>query len=336
MKIGVIHHNNEQKEKVRLAIHSRSDHDVLWGTNYGLHALEHCRTQKPDLILLDVYVMEYDGISFVQELITKVQCPVLLLTDDLEATSTWVFEAMAHGALDVAEYRPHQEDQLIRKLQQLSLLIHPDSSHRKERSDDSSEGYDLSHRLICFGASTGGPLALASILSSFPQKFAASIVIVQHVEEAFCEDLAKWLSQRSLLPVEIVTSETAIKNGKVYLSDSKSHLVVNRAQKLVYKTPSQTDVYRPSIDIFFDSVAQNWKRPGVAALLTGMGSDGAKGLKKLKEKGWMTIAEAESSCVVYGMPKAAVESKAATDVMNLTQIPLAILSHLKRDCGVAL
>jgi len=331
MKIGIIHHENNAKDKIREVLHHKTDHDVIWGTNYGLHALELCENQRPDLILLDVYVMEYDGIQFISELVTEVKCPVLLVTDSLEKSSYWVFEAMSHGAIDVAVYNGEESAPLIQKVQQMALLVSPKPIAASPKIRGPSPQNRSRHNpLILFGASTGGPLALASILSSFPQDLNASVVIVQHVDEKFSSGLSDWLSDRTLLPVELVREETRPVPGKIYLSDSKWHLVMTSSQTLSYSSKSDSNVYRPSVDVLFESVAQNWKIPSTAVLLTGMGADGAVGLKKLKDKGWITIAEAESSCVVFGMPKAAIEMKAATEVLDLHQIPLAVLSHLRR------
>lgn len=331
MKIGLIHHDIRKKESLRNAIHRLTDHDVVWGTNYGLHALELCDGQRPDLILLDVEVMEYDGIQFVTDLVAQVKCPVLLITEDLDRSSYWVFEAMAHGAIDVAVFKSGDETNLIQKVQQMALLVCPPLPGSTSKITAKKSVDDVrSDTLILFGASTGGPLALATILSSFPQDLNASVVIVQHVDEKFSNSLADWLTNRTPLKVELVEEETKPKPGTIYVADSKWHLIMTPSQTLSYSSQTDTHVYRPSVDVFFESVAKNCSNPSIAVLLTGMGTDGAHGLKQLKDKGWVTIAEAESSCVVYGMPKAAVEMKAATEVLDLHQISLAVLSNLRR------
>jgi len=331
VKIGLIHHDNRKKESLRDVIHRLTDHDVVWGTNYGLHALELCKSHRPDLILLDIGVIEYDGIQFVADLVSRINCPVLLTTEDLDRSSYWVFEAMAHGAIDVAVFQDGNEAELIHKVQQMALLMSPTlvpGAIKKNSKRVAKGGGNVP--LILFGASTGGPLALAAILSSFPQDLAACVVIVQHVDEKFSTGLADWLTSRTPLDVELIEEETKPQPGTIYIADSKWHLILTPSETLSYSSQTDTQVYRPSIDVFFESVAKNSKNPSIAVLLTGMGADGAKGLKQLKEKGWVTIAESESSCVVFGMPKAAIEMQAATDVLDLHQISLAVLSNLRR------
>jgi len=330
MKLGLIHHQNQQKDQIRDLIHQRTDYDVIWGTNYGFHALELCDSQQPDLILLDVNVMEYDGIQFVSDLISQLKCPILLVTDNMEKSSYWVFEAMSHGALDVAEFKKGNEATLIRKIQQMALVVNDQASAMSSRKQSNNPEKELEpNQLIIFGASTGGPLALASILSSFPSDLKASVVIIQHIDEKFSNGFANWLKQRTLLPVQIVQKEIRPMPGNIYISDSKWHLVMTPSKTLNYSSRACANVYKPSVDVFFESVAKNWESPCTAILLTGMGSDGAQGLKQLREKGWKTIAEAESSCVVFGMPKAAIELKAASEVLDLHEIPFAVLSHLR-------
>ncbi|NGX57826.1 MAG: Chemotaxis response regulator protein-glutamate methylesterase [Chlamydiae bacterium] len=336
MKIGLIHHQNKIKEVIREVLHRRTDHDVIWGTNFGHHALELAESNSPDLVLLDVQVIEFDGIGFINDLFTQVNCPILLLTTDIDDDSLLVFEAMAHGALDFAPVpKDEGEDnysKLIEKVQQMSLLVYREKPVRLQKTGTSEKAQSFGPSpLIVMGASTGGPLALASILSSFPQDLDASIVIIQHVDDQFSQGLAEWLNERTQLPIELVSGETPLNPGKIYLSNSKWHLVMNDDRKLAYTSKPESQIYKPSIDVFFESVANYWKSPSVAVLLTGMGADGAVGLKKLRDKGWMTIAEDESSCVVYGMPKAAIEMDAASEILSLHHIPLSVLSHLKRN-----
>lgn len=334
MKIGLIHHENSIKELVRLLISKQTHHEVIWSTNFGPHALDLAKNSPPDLVLLDARVVEWDGVGFIGDLIAQSHSPILLLTPNIDIDSSLVFEAMAHGVLDVApdlkDTGPKEELRLLEKIRQMALLVPKESVVKPLHEMAVSKTSKSPTPLVVIGASTGGPLAIASILSSFPRNIEASIVIVQHVDNKFCSGLAEWLGKRSHLSVNLVSEETAPVLGNVYLSDSNWHLVMNRYGRLTYTSKSNDNIYKPSIDLFFESVAKNWKTPSVAVLLTGMGSDGAHGLKKLKDKGWITIAEDESSCAVYGMPKAAIEIGAACEVLSLQNIPLAILKHLKR------
>jgi two-component system response regulator WspF len=182
--------------------------------------------------------------------------------------------------------------------------------------------------LIIIGASTGGPKALASILSEFPDNFLATIVIIQHVDVQFSPGLAKWLNEQTSLSVALASQGSILETGKVLLAGTNDHLVLRSNLTLTYTKEPLNYPYRPSIDVFCESVAQHWSRKGIAVLLTGMGRDGAMGLQRLRHRGWHTIAQNQQSCVVYGMPKAAVEIGAAVEVLSLSDIASTLIKRV--------
>ncbi|MGP0068400.1 MAG: chemotaxis protein CheB, partial [Isosphaeraceae bacterium] len=174
--------------------------------------------------------------------------------------------------------------------------------------------------LVVLGASTGGPQALAGILARLPARFEAGVIIVQHVDAAFAPGLGQWLAEQSRRPVKLIEEGHRPAAGQVLLSVTDDHLVLGEDRRLRYSPEPRSACYRPSVDVFFDSVARNWPTPGVAVLLTGMFHDGAQGLLALRRTGWRTIAQDEASSVVWGMPKAAVAIGAAEEVLHLDQI----------------
>ncbi len=178
---------------------------------------------------------------------------------------------------------------------------------------------------MVLGASTGGPQALAEILGRLPARLEAGLIIVQHVDAAFAPGLGQWLAEQSRRPVTLIAEGHRPVAGEVLLSVTDDHLVLGEDRRLHYSPEPRSANYRPSVDVFFQSVAQNWPRPGVAALLTGMFHDGAKGLLALRDLGWRTIAQDESSSVVWGMPKAAIEIGAAEEVLHVSQIAEAMI-----------
>ena len=153
-------------------------------------------------------------------------------------------------------------------------------------------------------------------------------MIVQHVDAAFAPGLSQWLSEHAGRKVELVTEGMDLSEGKILLSGTDDHLVLGADRRLHYSAEPRTLNYRPSVDVFFKSVARHWPRPGVAALLTGMGRDGAEGLLELRRLGWKTIAQDESTSVVWGMPRAAAELGAADQVLPLPRIAETIVSLL--------
>jgi len=180
---------------------------------------------------------------------------------------------------------------------------------------------------VAIGSSTGGPKALATILSQLPASFGAPIAIVQHVDAQFSSGFVDWLRQQTVLPIRIAVAGDRLVQGTVLVAGTNDHLYLKPDLTLGYTKEPINYPYRPSVDVFFKSIAQHWTRKGTAVLLTGMGRDGAEGLSVLKLQGWHTIAQDKDSCVVYGMPKAAVELNAAVEVLS----PDAIGTTLRQN-----
>jgi two-component system response regulator WspF len=180
--------------------------------------------------------------------------------------------------------------------------------------------------LVVLGASTGGPKVLATILSALPSSYPAAVVVVQHVDEAFAAGLVQWLSDQVRIPVRLVETGGMPKAGVVQVARTNDHLVLDSERRLTYCAEPLDCFYRPSVDVFMKSVAREWPDRGLAAVLTGMGRDGAEGLLALRRAGWRTIAQDQESSTVWGMPRAAVELAAAGQVLNPSEIASAIVA----------
>ena len=175
-------------------------------------------------------------------------------------------------------------------------------------------------RLVAIGASSGGPAALATLLAGLPDDFPAAVVIVQHIDQQFARGMADWLRQSSPWPVRLAREGDKPQPGTVLLAGTADHLVLKGADRLGYTAEPADYVHRPSVDVFFNSVARYWQGEVFGVLLTGMGSDGAAALKGLRDKGHYTVAQDKASSAVYGMPKAAADMKAAVEILALDAI----------------
>jgi len=182
-------------------------------------------------------------------------------------------------------------------------------------------------KLVAIGASAGGPGALAVILRALPESFPAAIVIVQHIDPAFAVGMAGWLQQQSGLTVKVAQEGDRPQRGTVLMAGTNQHLLFRNRDSLGYVPESPEDVYHPSIDVFFNSVVRQWRGQAVGVLLTGMGRDGAAGLKAIRDAGWHTIAQDRESSSVYGMPKAAAALDAATEILPIADIAKALVSQ---------
>lgn len=183
--------------------------------------------------------------------------------------------------------------------------------------------------LILIGSSTGGPKVLSKILSALPKEINSAIIVIQHIDSKFADSFANWLNEQSKLKVEIAKEGAEPEMNLVYLAGANGNLTITQERRFRYVDEINNNYYRPSIDIFFNSIAKNWLPKGLAILLTGMGADGANGLLSLKKMGWHTIAQDEASSLVYGMPKAAAKLEAAKEVLSIESITAAILKFIE-------
>lgn len=330
MKIGIVNDLRMAVEVLRMAV-AQAGHSVLWTAGDGEQAVRLARQETPDLILMDLVMPVMNGAEASRRIMQESPCAILVVTASLDTNSELVYESMGYGALDavrtpsmLSDGTLEGADPLWQKIERIRIIT------GKKTQDDSQTGTAPSAPaeglpgLVAVGSSTGGPQALAGILSNLRSDFPAAIVIVQHVDPEFAAGLADWLSARSRIPVRVARMRQAPVAGEAWLAVTGDHLRVDGGGRLLYTPEPRELVYRPSVDVFFQSLARHWPEPGVAALLTGMGRDGAEGLLKLRERGWQTIAQDEASSVVYGMPKAAVQNDAAKDILS----PEAIAERL--------
>jgi two-component system chemotaxis response regulator CheB len=178
-------------------------------------------------------------------------------------------------------------------------------------------------RMVAIAASTGGPSALAEILRGLPAELGIGIVIVQHVAKGFSAGLAEWLDREAQIAVRQAQDGDGIKFGYAFLAPTGFHMIVKACagenRIMLNRTPSVSG-HRPSADVLFASVAETYGNSSIGVILTGMGSDGARGIVAIKNAGGRTIVQAEESCVVFGMPKAAIETGVVDEILPLGSI----------------
>jgi chemotaxis response regulator CheB len=289
--------------------------------------VELCAQDTPDLILMDLIMPKLDGVEATRRIMSENPCAIVVVTADVSHHTSKVFEAMGAGALDAVN-TPTLEDPrspgganpLLGKIKTIRRLLGTDQKRVGEPR--LAEAAHPAHRphLIAIGASAGGPAALAQVLSELPKNFPAAILIVQHVDSQFMDGLAHWLAQQTKLPVRLAAEGEHPHAGTVLLAGKENHFVFVTSTKLGYVTEPLDSAYRPSIDVFFKSIRQFWRGDVIGILLTGMGRDGAEGLKALHDAGHHTIVQDQATCAVFGMPKVAIELKGATEVLPLHKI----------------
>jgi two-component system response regulator WspF len=323
---------------LRRLVLSVPGYSVAWTAENGEEAVRKAAQDRPDAILMDLVMPVLDGAEATRRIMAQGPCPILLVTSSVSGNFNLVYRAMGHGGLDAVNTPTFGPGNTIRDgegiLARLAKLARagqapPAVSPTAAGAGAASPADPALPFVVALGASTGGPEALAQILKSLPPRFPAAVVAVQHIAADFAPGLARWLAGQGHLPVRPARDGDEPRPGEVLLAGSDDHLVLRPDRRLAYTADPVDYPYRPSVDVFFHSLASAWPRPGVAVLLTGMGSDGALGLLRLRRLGWHTIAQDQASCVVYGMPKAAADRGAACQVLPLAQIPEAVLGRTR-------
>lgn len=328
MKIGIVNDLPLAVEALRRAIAQNPLHQIVWTAASGPDAIARCAEQRPDLVLMDLLMPGMDGVETTKRIMARTPCAILVVTASTGANAWRVFEAMGHGALDAVDTPVLAGEgaragaaALLAKIDTIGRLTRDRGLPRLEHGRAlASAAKRPGGKLLAIGASAGGPAAVAAVLQGLPADFPAAVVVVQHVDRQFAAGMADWLDQLSHLPVRLATEGDRPAAGTVLLAGTNDHLVLAGPDRLAYTPHPREYVYRPSVDVFFQSVARYWSGPVVGVLLTGMGRDGAVGLKALRNEGHYTIAQDEATCAVYGMPKAAVTLGAAVDVLPLDRI----------------
>jgi two-component system response regulator WspF len=334
MRVAIVNDLGLARQVLRQLVLSVQGNAVAWTANDGAEAVRLAAQDRPDVILMDLLMPVMDGVEATQQIMAANPCPILVVTSTVAGNIGKVYEAMGHGALDAVNTptlgpggKVKDGDGLLSRLARLRQLMRsepclPAAAVTGRSAAPGSNPPAVP--VVALGASTGGPEALGQILGALPARWPTAVLVVQHIAAEFTPSLATWLQGRTALPVRVARAGDEPRAGEILLACTDDHLLLRPDRRLAYVTEPVDYPYRPSVDVLFGSLAAHWGRPGVAALLTGMGNDGARGLTQLKQAGWWTLAQDEASCVVYGMPKAAAACGAACRVLPLEAIGRAL------------
>jgi len=326
MRIAIVNDSATVSEALRRSVSESGRYRVVWTAANGAEAVLKCGRDTPDLILMDIVMPVMDGVECTRRIMASSPCAILVVTDALETRPDKVFECLGAGALDAVKLSSISpganpgDVTLLSKIHALGRLIETaEPVLRGGRTNGAAEP-QACQQLVVIGASAGGPDAVGTILEKLPADFSAAIIVVQHIDFKFVSSLAAWLEQRSVLPVRLARNGDRPQCGVVLLAESQNHLCFTSSGRVDYTSEPESLHYRPSIDVLFESTARYWTGEAVGILLTGMGRDGAQGLKAMLNTGFTTIAQDAASSTVYGMPKAAATLGAAGEILPLKRI----------------
>jgi two-component system, chemotaxis family, protein-glutamate methylesterase/glutaminase len=309
----------------------------------GAFALKKIEELRPDVVTLDLEMPRMDGIETLRLIMRRAPLPVILFSTHSKEGAYSTLKALALGAVDFIA-KPtdaavgHLEtiaDQLIEKIKVAKRVVGrklPPAVVALDPIGQKKAGHSAlpPNRIIAIGISTGGPNALQFVLSQIPADFPASILIVQHMPEGFTEMFAKRLDECCALEVQEAKSGDLLLAGRALICPGNRHMMVRRMPRgdmAVLSDGLPVNGHRPSADVLFHSVAQEFGPSVVGVIMTGMGEDGAEGLGAIKSAGGMTAAQSEDTCVVSGMPRAAILKGYANKIVPLDSMGAFLISQ---------
>lgn len=312
--------------------------EVAGTASDGEDAVEKVKKLRPDVVLLDIEMPRMDGLAALAHIMAECPTPVVMISGLAEKDARIAIKALEHGAVDfipkpsgtISYDIDKIKDEIISKVkiaagvdvQKMALELPKESYQRIWPRPVTRK------ELVVIGASTGGPRALEIVLSGIPRDISAAILVVQHMRQEFIPSFAERLQWDCSLEVSVAQDNSILTHGKVLIAPGKCDTLIEQdenGQKVTSVRDVSPSVVAPSIDNAMESASRIYGDACLGVLLTGIGSDGARGMKAIKDAGGNTIAEDQSTCVVYGMPKAAIEIGAVNEVVPLPQIADAIM-----------
>jgi two-component system, chemotaxis family, protein-glutamate methylesterase/glutaminase len=355
MTVVIVDDSAVQRRFARAAIEADGRLTVIGEARNGRDAVALVDRLRPQAVLMDLHLPVMNGIEAIERIMATRPTPIIVYSafvdgDDRDNAAA----ALAAGAVDVMEKPAGGEpgqleayaDALRRRLRvagRVKVITHPRGrlggpaatlstrrlggpaverpAVRRPSPPRRTEGLAPRRtRIIAIGASTGGPQALSQLLAELPEDLEAAVVVVQHMADGFIEGLATWLDGICALPVAVGTNGRRLQPGTVTIAPSGLNLIVHDQFRVTTHEPPPTQYHVPGIDATFTSISENFGVDAIGVLLTGMGRDGALGLKRMRDRGSLTIGQDEESCAVYGMPAAAVALGAVEHQLPLLEI----------------
>ena len=340
---------------LREILQTQPDIEVVGEACNGQQAVDMAQTLSPQLITMDLEMPVMDGLQAITTIMHRRAVPILVVSSVSDAQRA--LEAVALGALEVVPKPDTTEAAAAHLIARVRLLAGVAVITRLRTQLDAALpvaapaavaaplplpvrpvgapaplGAEAFTRVFAIAASTGGPQALARILSSLPADFSCPIVVAQHISDGFAQGMVDWLASICPLSVHLAQEAVALVAGRVYIAPSEYHLAVGRTGQLQLRARCAGDCYHPSCDVLLTSVAQVYGPRAVGIILSGMGHDGAAGMAAILAAGGSTWAQDEASSVIFGMNRIAIERGAVQQVLDVA----VLATHMQNTAQQAL
>lgn len=348
-KIGVLVVDDSalMRKLIPQILESEPEIEVVGTAMDGVFALKKIKELAPDVITLDINMPRMDGIETLRHIVDNFGIPTIIVSSLAQRDAELTFKALEIGAFDfvtkprdaISVHINEIDGELIEKVKgayrnpiaRLKIRsVRPSPVQAVEKQFPATKTPD---RVLAIGISTGGPNALSDLLPRIPGDFPAAILVVQHMPAGFTEMFAARLNASCALEVKEARDGDLVLPGRVLVAPGDRHLKIKR-QPLgtiaVISNAAPINGHRPSADVLFHSVALEYGSAATGLIMTGMGSDGAEGMGEIMARGGLTVAQDEGSCVVFGMPKAAIDKKYIKHVVSLEDMGDFLIEHFMR------
>lgn len=336
IKVLVVEDSVFTRKAITRMLESDEEIEVIGVTGSGKEAIELAERLDPDVVTLDVMLPDMDGLSVLSTLMQEFPLPVIIVSALNKQAIVSGLAALELGAIDVIE-KPtslasdeiyHIARRLIASVKAASKLKQMVKKYNVRKPRRSFIGHwsgEKKFKVVAIGSSSGGPAALKTLLSSLPDDFSAPILIAQHMPKPFTNHFAERLNKYTKLTAHEAKDGDVVEAGKVFIAPGDKHMLVQRSCITGKVTIRLTDeprdaICKPSIDLLFHSVANTFGDRCIGVLLSGMGKDGVSGMLAIKRRGGKCIVQDEASCIIFGMPKAAIEAGAVDEVVPIEQM----------------
>ncbi len=322
---------------LREFLEGEEDMDVVGEAENGRQAVELARRLRPDIITMDLEMPGMHGLEAIETIMCSRAVPILVVSSVADAQNA--LDAVGRGALEVVSkpgYSPEEARQFVDKVRMLAgvsvitrlrprkfpggpppVCFGPPAAPPSDRT-----GFE---RVVAIAASTGGPQALGQILPALPVDFPCPVVVAQHIADGFAGGMASWLAGICRLPVRLGIDGEPLCAGTIYVSPSERHMTVTASRRIALLERAPLDIFHPSCNTLLDSVAEVFGPRAIGVILTGMSSDGVRGLGRIRERGGITLAQDEATSVIFGMNRVAIESGIVQRVLPVEGIAEALL-----------
>lgn len=338
IRVLIVDDSTVLRQSTRFILQSDAAIQVIGEACNGADAVTLVEHLHPDVVTMDLRMPKMGGVDAIREIMAAHPVPIVVVTGvDMEQETELSTQITRLGAVSILKRPTGMATQgyqafavklieqvklmsAVKVIRRTQLMVNVQRETPPVRGINSPVNPLQKIQIIAIGSSTGGPAALHKILSTFPSALPVPIVIVQHISFGFVDGLASWLNDASPMNVQVGRPGDKIMPGKVYIAPDDRHMLIDQLGHIGLSPAPPVSGHRPSITPLFESVARAFGPAAVGVILTGMGADGAAGMKTLRDAGAVTIAQDEASCVVFGMPKEAIALGAVQRVAPLENI----------------